>query len=149
MKRFLSLSLLLALAFGCNSAPPSPPTPTSSPNLSADASATPALSPSPDLELAGALQPDLQTDKSSYTVGEKIEVTVIAVGLTESAWVWMVPEDMEVKPTARPDDTPHPNPVVGSAPVELVAEQAGKYQLYLFPSSEMSAPIASRAVEIQ
>lgn len=149
MKRFLSLSLLLALTFGCNSAPPSTSSPTSSPNLSAGASTSPALSPSPGSELVGALQPDLQTDKLSYAVGETIEVTVIAVGLTESAWVWMVPEDMEVKPTARPVDTPHPNPVVGSAPIELFAEQSGKYQLYLFPSSEMSAPIASRAVEIQ
>lgn len=108
------------------------------------------MSGSPTPEVLGDLQADLQTDKPAYASGEKIQVTVIAMGLTDSAWVWMVPDDMEVKPTARPSDSPYPSPTVGTkSPVELSVDKPGKYQLYLFPSAELSAPIASRAVEIK
>lgn len=107
------------------------------------------MSPSSSPAIVGDLQADLQTEKPSYRVGEKIKVTIIAMGLTDSAWVWMVPEELEVKPTAQPTDRAYPAPTVGTtSALELQADKPGRYQLYLFPSAEMSAPLASRAVEV-
>lgn len=147
MKKFLSLTLLGLCLLGCQSQTSVTPSPSPSAVPTASTS-TPSPSAAP--ELAGALQADLQTEKPSYAVGEKVKVTVIAVGLTDSAWVWMVPDEVEVKPTARPEDSPHPHPIVGTnSTVEVTVQQPGRYQLYLFPSSELSAPLASRAVEIQ
>lgn len=151
MKRVLLLTLLSVSLCACQPGPPS--NPSSSPSPVAGSSESPprvVVSGSPTPELIGDLQADLQTDKPTYAPGEKIQVTVIAMGLTDSAWVWMVPDDMEVKPTARPVDSPYPSPTVGTkSPVELSVDKPGKYQLYLFPNAELSAPIANRAVEIQ
>ena len=108
------------------------------------------VSPTPDEALVGDLQADLQTDKPVYQAGETVQVTVIAMGLTDSAWVWVVPEDVEVKPTARPSDSAFPNPTVDAkSPLEVKLDKPGKYQAYLFPSADLSAPIASRGFEVK
>lgn len=156
MKRILFPGLLALSLSACQ--PPSQPvaTPDATPP-SVQASVTPSPSSdtlistaSPSAELVGDLQADLQTDKPVYKLGEDVKVTVIAMGLTESAWVWVVPEEVEVKPTARPTDSSYPSPTVGTkSPLEFRAEKAGKYQLYLFPSSDLSAPITSRGFEVQ
>ena len=155
MKRILSLLLLAALTSACQGPAPAPVssgTPSNSvstPSPEVSATLNPPVSSSPSPALVGELQADLQTEKPSYRVGEKIKVTVIAMGLTDSAWVWMVPEEFEVKPTAQPTDSAHPAPTVGTnSALELEAGKPGRYQLYLFPSAEMSGPIASRAVEV-
>ena len=156
MKRILFPGLLALSLSACQPASQPVPTPSApSPSVQASVTASPssdtlASTPSPAPELVGDLQADLQTDKPVYNQGEDVKVTVIAMGLTESAWVWVVPEEVEVKPTARPTDSSYPSPTVGTkSPLELKAEKAGKYQLYLFPSSDLSAPIASRGFQVQ
>ena len=92
----------------------------------------------------------MQTDKPVYAPGETVKVTVIALGLTDSAWIWLVPDTFEVGPTARPDKSAYPHHTVGtSSTLQLTAGDKGHYRIYLFSSKQRSAPLVSRSFEVE
>jgi hypothetical protein len=100
--------------------------------------------------MVGDLQADVQLDKSVYAPGETIKVTLVAVNLEASAWIWLVPADKAAGPAMMPDKSLYPHREVGTTSmVDLTAGEPGRYEVRLYRSREIGPPLASRAFEVK
>ena len=97
MKKSLAIAIvsLVPLVFGCQKEPV--PEQTAIPRPPAASSPSPGATATPGGEVgmvSGALQPDVQMDKEVYRPGEQINVTAVATGLADSAWIGVVPSQI-------------------------------------------------------
>lgn len=144
MKKYL-IGLAIVGAFGCQPAPQTPSAPQSA------TTPAPLSSRTADTEttLTGALQADVQLDRESYLPGDQIHVTVIAVGLTDTAWVGVVPSDIPHGSEEENDAHDLGYLRVGEEPIVLLAPaEPGDYDVRLNDSDDAGKEVASRSFKV-
>ena len=97
MKKSLSIAIvsLMPLLLGCQKAPVPEQAATPRPPVTSSPSPETTAIPSGEVGMvSGALQPDVQMDKEVYLPGEQINVTAVATGMADSAWIGVVPSEI-------------------------------------------------------
>lgn len=142
MKKTILLAVALLTFSGCPSQ--EPPEETSSPQPVSTASA------SPEGSVTGALQPDVQFSKEVYYPGEEIEVMAVATGVSDSAWVGIVPSSVPHGKEADNDSNDLGYVYLRDKRLILAApRQPGDYDVRLNDNDDDGKEIASRSFKVE
>lgn len=144
MKKFIVGALALAL-LGCRQTSEAPPQqPPASPAVSQTAT------PDSDQMLTGAQQADVQLDKESYFPGDEIKVTALATGLSDSAWVGVVPTSAPHGKEVDNDSNKLSYVYTSNeGPLTLVApKEPGDYDIRLNDNDDDGVEVASRSFKV-
>lgn len=101
--------------------------------------------------MAGALQADVQLNKEVYFPGDEIEVTALAVGLTDSAWVGVIPTTVPHGKEADNDaaDLGYMHLKEASRVYLIAPKEPGEYDVRLNDSDEDGKELASRTFKVE
>lgn len=144
MKKILILGLL-GLAMGCQK----PPNPSAGISPHTPAASTPVAAPTGGEMMIGAQQPDVQIDKETYFPGEEIQVTAVATGLSDSAWVGVVPAEIPHGKEQDNDAADLGYFYLSSGKSSLVApREPGEYDVRLNSDDDQGQEVASRSFRV-
>lgn len=139
MKRILAAFTLSAL-MGCN------PTPTPIQTPPAPSTSTPTVGGG---TVSGALQADVQLNKESYFPGEEIEVVAVATGMTDSAWVGVIPTTTPHGKEADNEADKLGYSYLSEPRLVLVAPKTpGEYDVRLNDNDDNGVELASRGFKV-
>ena len=140
MKRFILGAVALAF-LGCQQASEAPQQPPASPAVSQSEAESGQM-------LTGAQQADVQLDKQSYAPGEEIKITALATGLSDSAWVEIVPSEYSPGETSESDSEPLSRLSLASeGPLQLPAPLSpGNYEMRLRDEGDKN--LATRSFQV-
>ncbi len=143
MKYFV-IGLALVGTFGCQQKPlTEPPATTRSP--------VSAVIPTPDAssDIVAAQVADVQLDKETYLPGDEMQVTVMGPGLTDSAWVGVIPANIPHGSEEDNDSNDLGYIRTAGGIVSLVApREPGDYDARLNDSDEEGKEVASRSFKV-